>query len=620
MRTVSLDLGLPAGLWRAQWFGTLERFPGSARELGIYAFFDLVSPSQGLPRETQERVLVSMSHMHLLPLGTLVSGEDGQIMDRRACNRLALNQEIRVDLSRDRTEVLPRSRLDLQGPRSHWFGTPQYDALVLRVPANGSSPEVIIPCSVLFQFYWGVSSTMANAVLAGKFEDLGRYIYNPEGTLFQDRHFSFEVRRQWMDSEVPYLATIASDPDALEACRGVLRSIILQEQMRQNGQPLRLEVWPPFPRVTTIVADVYKTSQADGGASRLLVLRIHSADLAPKWDTLTFTRENDSRKAIRDVHCGESKPPEASRPAPSPPLFSAPSHVGIAEMPAGHRLDGSELRVLQSLSNRFPVLGEMEFQKAPKEAGVQHEPRQKPRRRSGPWSAILGAPNRQTDVLQGKLVGDPEREPPKPDVEDQDLAVKTVDPELADFAGLFSEGDFDVVLDNERTSVAVTFLDLGHRARASPQIQYFELPTEVDGEELTWLYRDPEKKHPKRAICVALEATSRSGRKSQRFVLDFERRFPKKREGSVPSQPMKNSFVVVWIEGVADPQITVAMLHLVIQAVARNRNPLLSYKVHEAVTIRALRHAKSTPERLIERVLAATDQINRDQEPVGLDA
>jgi hypothetical protein len=620
MTTLSLDLGLPAGLWRAQWFGTLERFPSSARELGVYTFFDLVSPSQEFPGETQERVLVSMSHMHLLPLGTLVSGEDGRIMNRRDCNGLALLQELTVDLSRDRTEILPRSRLDLPGPRTPWFGTPQYDALVLRVSATGSSPEVIIPCSVLFQFYWGVSSTMANAVLAGKFEDLGRYIFNPDGTLFQDRHFSFEVRRQWMDSEVPYLATIASDPDALEACRGVLRSIILQEQMRQSGQPLRLEVWPPFPRITTIVADVHKAFQADGGASRLLVMRIHSADLAPKWNTLSFTSENDSRKAIGDDQCGQSKPPEGSSPAESPPLFSAPSHVGIAELPAGHRLDGSELRVLDSLANRFPGLEEMDVQKAPKEAGEQHEPRQKPRQRSGPWSAILGAPNRQTDVLQGKLVGDPEREPPKPDVEDQDLAVKTVDPDLADFASLFSKGDFDVVLDNERTSVAVTFLDLGHKARASRQIQYFELPTEVDGEELTWLYRDPEKKQPKRAICVALEATSKSGRKSQRFVLDFERRFPKKRVGSVPSQPMKNSFVVVWIEGVADPQTTVAMLHLVVQAVARNRNPLLTYKVHEAVNIRALRHAKSTPERLIKRVLGATDQMNRDKDPVELEA
>jgi hypothetical protein len=553
--------------------------------------------------------------MHLLPLGTLISGEDGQIMDRRACNRLASLQELRVDLSRGVTEVLPRSKLDLPGPRSHWFGTQQYDALVLRVQASGSSPEVIIPCSVLFQFYWGVSSTMAHAVLSGKFEDLGRYIYNPERTLFQDRHFGFEVRRQWMDSEVPYLATVVSNPDALEACRGVLRSIILQEQMRQNGQPLRLEVWPPFPRVTTIVADVYKTSQADGGACRLLVLRIHSADLAPTWDTLAFTRENDSRSAIRIARRGQSTQPEASSTTPNPPLFSAPSHVGISEMPAGYRLDGSELKVLQSLSNRFPVLEEMDVQKTPKEAGEQDEPRQRPRRRSGPWSAILGAPSRHTDVLQGKLVGDPEREPPKPDVEDQDLAVKPVDPELADFASLFSKGNFNVVLDDERTSVVATFLDLGHKARASRQIQYFKLPTEVDGEELTWLYRDPERKHPKRAICVSLEATSSSGRKSQRFVLDFERRFPKKRLGSVPSQPMKNSFVVVWIEEVADPQITAAMLHLVIQAVARNRNPLLSYKVHDAVHIRALRHAKSTPERLLERVLAATDQINRDKQP-----
>lgn len=613
MTTVSLDLGLPAGVWRALWFGTLDRFPSSARELGIYTFFEFVAPSRSLPGQTHQRVLVSMSHMHLLPLGTLVSGEDGEILAGKARDKFTSRQEISVDLSRDHTEILPRSRLDMPGPRFQWFGTPQYDALVLRVPARGNSPEVIIPCSVLFQFYWGVSSTLAHAVLSGKFEDLGRYIYNPDRTLLQDGHFCFDVRRQWTDGEVPYLATITADPDALEACRGVLRSIIAQEQMRQHGQPLRLEVWPPFPRVTTMVADVYKTSQADGGASRLLVLRIHSADLAPKWDTLSFTRENDSRKGVGDDQGGEDPPPGTSSPSPSPPLVSAPSHVGVAEIPAGHGLDGTDLKVLDSLSNRFPTLEEMDVEKAPKEGAEQHKPRRRPRRRPGPWSAILGTPDRQTDVLQGKLIGDPGREPAKPEVEEQDVAVKVVDPELSDFASLFSEGNFDVMLDGERATVAATFLDLGHKARSSRQIQYFELPTEVDGEELTWLYRDPEKEHPKRAVCVALTATSTSGRKSQRFVLDFERRFPKKRLGSVPSQPLKNSFIVVWTEGVADTPVISAMLQLVIQAVARNRNPLLPYKVHEAVSTRALRHAKSSPERLIERVLAATDQTSREE-------
>lgn len=618
MIRTELKLSLPEGIWQTLWFGSVDQLPQSALSFGTHAFFRLTADTAALPAGSIDRILVSMAHMQLLPIGRLVQGPDGALLEVRPSDARQRKRVLDIDLRRDNTELVTRASLPHRGPAPDWVDDPRYDGLLIRAKRTASTPEVLIPCSSLFQFYWGVTSTLSDAVMSGKLEDLERWFYRPERTrLASDGTFTLEVRRQWEFDIAGYLATILADPDAIDAGRRILRQLIAAKQMPQAGEPLRLEVWPPFPRVTRI--EGYFSSpdeQQAADSAPLFLTRIVSADLSPNWTALRFYRENDNRRnsPSQSADGAESAQGEGA-PSPSPSSRSGihpSSKIVVTETPSGYGLNGAELPLLEAIKERFPELENFPIEKAPKEEPSESTPRNRPRIASGPWSAIPGSPGLDKNVLQGKLVGGvgAVRELPSEADLDLELDEELIDEQLREFALAFSKSPIEAWSFEEVVTVHVEFLNPYEETPASTHPLFFRLPRTIADEPIRWLYRDPDCKFTKRGICVRLRAITASGRQHHRYVVDLERRVPKRRTDSVSREPIKNGFLVAWLEKPAAAADLHRALRILLDAVAVNRSPSLAQPPVSGMCLATLRHGDPSASRIVSRVLAARDQCS----------
>jgi hypothetical protein len=571
-----------------------------------------------MPAGSIKRVLVSMAHMHLLPIGRLVQGQDGTLLRLAPTDLRQRKCALQIDLRRNNTEIVTRASLPHRGPAGEWLGDPRYDGLLIRARRTQNTPEVLIPCSSLFQFYWGVTSTLSDAVLSGKLEDLGRWFYRPERTGFEsDGTFTLDLRRQWEDSIAGYLATILTDPDAIESGRRILRRLIAQKQGPQSGEILRLEVLPPFPRLTLV--EGYFSAPDDlqvADSGPVFLTHIVSASLSPNWRAVRFYRENDSRRTATEVTSGEPAPAGCEL-TESPIVTSGiqpPALIVVTETPSGYTLNGADLPLLATIDQRFPDLAEHAVVKAPKEGVSESDPRVRPRKMDGPWSAIPGSLGAGQRVRQGKLVGGEGALPEGPAQTDLELGLEfeTVDEQLSEFALAMSASPIEAAVSDQPITVQVEFLDLYDSAAASPRPVYFRLPKTVANEAITWLYRDPDCKFTKRGICVRLLAKTQLGREHVRYAIDLERRIPKRHADSASGEPIKNGFLVAWFDKPMAVPETHDALRQLLHAVALNRSPSLSRRPAPGLCLANLRHGEPSSVRLVSRIFSARDQCSDD--------
>lgn len=153
MKQTRFDLGLHSGRWQVIWFGslaTLEQAPGS---LGIYTFFKQLNSEEHPPAVVAK--LVSMPHMVLLPIGTVLDGDTDLIVGMNMPSGRSRRRALDLDLSDVNTELVLRSEIAAVGPAKHWAGDAKYEGGLIRVAGTASHPEIYIPCAVLFQFFWG---------------------------------------------------------------------------------------------------------------------------------------------------------------------------------------------------------------------------------------------------------------------------------------------------------------------------------------------------------------------------------------------------------------------------------------------------------------------------------
>lgn len=315
-----LPLPLPPGRWRVIWFGNLAQLPQAAGALGIHTFFML----SGVAKEERriERALVSLAHMPLLHMGAEIDGTVGTIWPAQPSAKLK-QRSLALDLSLANTERTTRSSLGAQALTASLFQTPEYDSHLIRVKATSSLPEVFIPCSTLFLFFWAVSSPLVDAVTTEKLMRPERYLYNPKNTDLESTPIRLEIRRQWSDEEGPYLLTLLKEPGALKTGERVFRRIA-GERMKDPTGVFPLEVWPPFARPLSITGLFLQLGNA------LLLTHIISADLAPNWNTLELHREGGRRLHTPPQFIED---PEAPESPPQPPREPPPSRASVSVQP-----------------------------------------------------------------------------------------------------------------------------------------------------------------------------------------------------------------------------------------------------------------------------------------------
>lgn len=594
-----LPLPLPPGRWRVIWFGNLAQLPQAASALGIHTFFVL----SGVAKEERRiaRALVSLAHMPLLHIGAQIDGTVGTIWATQASAKLR-KRSLTLDLSLANTELTTRSSLELHALTASIVKTPEYDSHLIRVKATPSSPEVFIPCSTLFLFFWAVSSPLVDAVTTEKLMRPERYLYNPNNTDLESNPIRLEIRHQWSDEEGPYLLTLLKEPGALKTGERVFKRIAGARMSDPTGL-FPLEVWPPFARPLSVTGLFSQLGNA------LLLTHIISADLAPNWNALELHREGGRRlhtspQVIED-------PEETPQPPPPKGVSVGPAVDNeVQEMPGGYSNGAADLPAIAALKDRFPDLSRTTVDRPFNSDPVEQKTRKRRKLTSGPWTAINGRPLPGRTAIKGKLVGDEARKPIAEPVEESGEVNSPLDDQLAKFADLLSRPTEKLIIDGNELDVQLDFWNPYSALGGARALTFFELPKTIDEEVLTWLYRDPNCRRTKRGLCVRVTTQDGSGYRQTRFIIDLERRIPSPRDGMQNAGLIKSGLMVVWFDEESSALDTCINLVIVLADAARARSPALRRRPFEGVHIATIRHS-NTAHQILSSALLVADQCNR---------
>lgn len=552
-----------------------------------------------------ERALVSLAHMPLLHMGAEIDGTVGTIWPAQPSAKLR-QRSLALDLSLANTELTTRSSLELQALTASLVQTPEYDSHLIRVKATSTSPEVFIPCSTLFLFFWAVSSPLVDAVTTDKLMRPERYLYNPKNTDFESTPIRLEIRHQWSDEEGPYLLTLLKEPGALKTGERVFRGIASARMNNPTGV-FPLEVWPPFARPLSIAGLFLQSGNA------LLLTHIISANLVPNWNVLELHREGGRRLHTPPQFIEAPEAPETPpEPSPSKGISVGPAanNNEMQETPSGYGDAAADLPALAALKDRFPDLSRITVDRPFCIDPVEQKSRKRRKLTRGSWSGINGRPLPGRRAIKGKLVGDKAKEPTTEPAEEFREVNTPFDDQLAKFADLLSRPVDKLVINGNELSVRWDFWNPYGGLGGARAPTFFELPKTIDDEVLTWLYRNPNCSQTKRGLCVRLTTQDSSGHRQTRFILDLERRIPSPREGTQNAGPIKSGLMVVWFDEESSALDTCINLSIVLADAARARSPALRRRPFEGVNVATIRHS-NTAHQILSNALMVADQCNR---------
>lgn len=604
VKKYKLPLPLPPGRWRVIWFGNLAQLPQAASALGIHTYFVL----SGVANEERriEHALVSLAHMPLLHMGAELDSVDGEISAAQPSSKLS-KRSLTLDLSLSNTELITRSSLESRTLTASLANTPEYDSHLIKVKATPSSPEVFIPCSTLFLFFWAVSSSLLDAVTTEKLMRPERYLYNPKNTDLGSNPVRLEIRRQWSDDEGPYLLTLLREPGALKTGERIFKRIAGARMIDPTG-PFPLEVWPPFARSLSVTG---LFAQLENG---LLLTHIISADLAADWTALELHREGGRHLYTSPPFVEDpERTPEPPREPPPPKgacIGPAPNNNVVQEAPSGYGGAVADLPAIAALKERFPDLSRATVERPFEKDPVERKPRKPRKITRGPWSGIAGRQIPGKRTIKGKLVGEKAREPITESAQEVSEVNTPIDEQLARFADRLTHPVEKLVIDGTELSVQWDFWNPYIGLGGACATTFFQLPRTIDDEVLTWLYRDPNCQQTKRGLCVRVTAQDSSGNRQTRYIIDLERRIPSPREGTQNAGPIKSGLMVVWFDEEASALDTCINLVIVLADAARARSPALRRRPFEGVHVATIRHG-NTASQILSSAFLVPDQCDR---------
>ncbi|PTT91148.1 hypothetical protein DBR42_04445, partial [Pelomonas sp. HMWF004] len=518
------------------WFGKLAEMPQAASALGIHTYFLLTDVPQ--PERRVERRLISLAHMPLLHLGAHIDGDSALIRAAKESEKVKC-RTVTLDLSPANTSKIDRAAVNLSRFTAELAKTPEYNSQLIRVKAKADMPEVLIPSATLFLFFWGISSTLINAVTSDLLHNPELHLFNPTNSDLDADPVRIEVRRQWLDDEAPYLAALLKEPGAIDVGQQVFKAIAAA-RMSQPQAPLPFDVWPPFARPLMVRGLFRQVGES------LLMTHILSVDLAQDWSALDIYRDGGRRVRIVTKYDDTDEAP----PEPPPPNGSsgiAPTEdIEIKETPGGWSPGAADLPVVATLKARFPNLRDVEIRKPIDGEPVEQKKRRRRHIPHGPWTAMNGRPLPRGGAIKGKIVGDETLDPLTEALEPRE--VKTpFDDQLLKFRDLLARSPKVIAIDGG-TQVALDFWDPYCGVAGADKPLLFKLPTRVDGELRTWLYRDPDCRRTKHGVCVRLSAVDESGRPTIRYLVDLERRVPLGQDGASEGRPINTGLIVIWFD------------------------------------------------------------------------
>lgn len=591
-----LPLQLPSGRWLVLWFGKLAEMPQAASALGIHTYFLL--PDVPRERKRVERRLVSLAHMPLFHLGARMDGDSGLIEPAAASGKL-VRRTVTLDLSPANTSKVDRAALQLSGFTAELAKTPEYNSQLIRVNATADMPEVLIPSATLFLFFWGVSTTLLNAVVSGHLHNPEMYLYNATNSDLDTDPVRIEVRRQWTDDEAVYLAALLKEPGAIDVGQQIFKAVAAA-RMSHPQAPLPLDVWPPFARPLAVTGLFRQVGDS------LLLTHILNADLAQDWGALEIYREGGRRVRTTSQFDNTEVPP----PGPPPPNGSigiAPTEdLELKETPGGWSPGAADLPAVAALKARFPNLLDVEVRKPIDGAPIEQRKRTRRRVARGPYTAINGRPLPRGGAIKGKIVGGETLGVTGDDVQTREVATP-FDDQLLKFRDLLARTPKTLAIEGE-VGVSIDFWDPYCGISGADKPILFKLPTLVDGELRTWLYRDPECRRTKHGICVRLSAVDASGRSTVRYLVDLERRVPLRRDGSSDARPISTGLMVVWFDQPLTAMDACINLQIVLADAARTRSTARNIRPMRGAHVATIRHRSAALPQTLASALATEDQ------------
>lgn len=559
----------------------------------------------GVPKEERRvaRALVSLAHMPLLHIGAKIDGVSGRISDAKPSKELT-KRTLTLDLREKNTELIKRSFLEVQPLTASLVKTPEYDSHLIRVKATAFAPEVYIPCSVLFLFFWGISSSLVDAVTTEKLLSPERYLYNPNNTDLNSDPIRFEVRRRWTDTEATYLIALLKEPGALQAGERVFKRIA-GARMRNPTEPLPLEVWPPFAKQLSI-SGLFRPMR-----NALQLTHITSIDLQQNWDALELFREGGRR--ARTLATDEEKEEEEKTDRPEPKKIGASiaptDDVDLLEAPGGYGQGAAEIPAVASLRTRFPFLNRITLNKSIDSSNpIEQKSRRQRKPNQGPWTAINGTPVLKKKAIKGKIVGYEDFEPISASEVEVSKVPAPLDPQLQRFADLLTCPIQELLTNGVRLSIGLDFWNPYRALGESYEPIFFDLPTTLGGEELTWLYRDPECQQTKRGLCVRITTDDGSGKQQIRFIIDLERRIPLSRRVGQSAGPISSGVLVIWFDKKKSTLDTCIDLTIVLADAARTRSPAIRIRPFPGVHIATIRHYDTALTQTLSNAISVNDQ------------
>lgn len=441
---------------------------------------------------------------------------------------------------------------------------------------------------------------MVDAVTTEKLMSPERYLYNPDNTDLDSNPIRLEVRRQWRDEEAPYLLALLKEPDALKTGERIFKGIAGARMNNSKGL-LPLEVWPPFARPLAVTGLFRQVGNA------LLLTHITSADLDPKWNAVELYREGGRR--VRTLTRSEHVPGET--PPPPPPKSSSigpPANVEMQEAPGGYGHGAADLPAIAALKDRFPALADIVVDKPIDSDPVEQKTRKRRKFTQGPWTAINGRPLPTGNIVKGKIVGDEAHEPIGESAEEVSEVKTPFDDQLTKFADLLVRPIGEVAIGGNELDVQLDFWDPYNALSGALAPTFFELPKDVDGENLTWLYRDPDCRRTKRGLCVRVTARDGNGNQWTRFIIDLERRIPRPRDGTQNADPISSGLMVVWFDGELSSLDICIKLVVILADAARTRSPAVRIRPFRGVHIATIRHSDAALSQTLANALMVADQ------------
>jgi hypothetical protein len=154
--------------------------------------------------------------------------------------------------------------------------------------------KIVIPCWVIFQYYYATSSRLATTLINGELEIGANQIYNPDPVMTyhdeDDGYFYVRLRQRMFNTDAHTVARIASDERVTQIAKNICNSMIADHNGGKGAFP---EVRLPFFGDTEIEVSG-KDIKYEGGWY-FLVYNIRSCTGEFYYDKLKYDRDNDNQ-------------------------------------------------------------------------------------------------------------------------------------------------------------------------------------------------------------------------------------------------------------------------------------------------------------------------------------